>query len=358
MQAKMLRIVDRYFGMFLYVWSWMLLPFLTNRAENKNVLVIKLWAIGESVLVLPSIKALKNKGYNITVICTKQNKAVFESQMFIDRVVIFDFKNPFKAVAAILSLRKYRFSVSIDSDPYMKFSAVLGAISGASVRHGLDNRRHLYTRSVKIDENEHAVLSFYRIFASFQLFPVPRALVPIYVKPLNMALPSKSLAIHAGSASTSRTRRWSEENFAAVCDFFASKGWAVYLVGAANEKGLNKRIISCCKHRNRIQNLSGQLSLHELAYLFSKMKLVIANDAGPMHIAAAMGTPTLGLFGPNVPERFGPYGKNCMGLRKDNKPPCILPFRAQFPECDHEHMKNLSAQDVIEAAKTILAKIR
>lgn len=346
--------LDRYVGMFLYMLCWLLLPFLQNNAANKNVLIIKLWAIGESVLVLPCIKAIKDKGHTITVICTEENKAVFENQKFIDEVVVFNFTNPFKAISTILSIRKFRFSVAIDADPYMKFSAVLSALSGAQKRYGLDNRRHLYTRSVKINENEHAVLSFYRIFSAFSYFPAPKALVPVFSKPSAIKFQQNALAIHAGSASTSTTRRWPEENFAKICDFFASRGWAVYLVGAENEKDINKRIISLCKYRNRIKDLSGHLSINELAYLFSKMKLVIANDSGPMHIAAAMGIPTVGLFGPNVPERFGPYGQHCVSLRKDSGLPCILPFRAQFPECNHEHMKNLKVEDVIEASKDLV----
>ena len=84
------------------------------------------------------------------------------------------------------------------------------------------------------------------------------------------------------------------------------------------------------------------------------MQLVVANDSGPMHISAAMGTPTVGLFGPNLPERFGPYGPKCIGLRKDSRPACIFPFRSRFPYCRHDHMKYIEVGDVVKAAGKLL----
>ncbi len=355
MQAGLLRSIDKYFGAFLYLACWILSPLLRNGAKGRNVLVIKLWAIGESILVLPSIKTIADKGFSIAVICTKQNKFVFEKQKFVDKIIVFDFANPLKALAQLISLRTHGFSVSIDSDPYMKFSSVIGVLSGASRRYGFENRRLLYTDPVRINEDQHAVLVFRDVFSGLSGFPVPGSLVPVATEPVKMPFPQKSVAIHAGSATTSTTRRWPEENFASLCDYFSSRGWNVYLVGSADEKSINSDILKLCKNKDKVIDTSGSLSLGQLAYLFSRMKLVIANDSGPMHIAAAMSTPTIGLFGPNLPERFGPYGPRCIGLRNDAGPPCILPFRARFPECRHDHMKNLSVDEVVKAANKLVS---
>lgn len=357
MQARLLRTADRYFGFALYWLCWLFLPLLAKKAESREVLVVKLWALGESVLILPSVKALHDKGCRIAVICTKQNAPVFYRQPFIDRLIVFDFLNPLAALSAVLSLRKYSFAAAIDSDPYMKFSAVLAALSGAKRRVGLENRKLLYTAAVPINENEHAVLTFWKIFAAFHAFPPPRSLVPVHATRPKFTLAKKYVVIHAGSASASKMRRWPEENFAALCDYFSSRGFAVYLVGSVAEKKINSRIAAMStynKEDRKPVDLSGLLSLHELAWLFSRASLVVANDSGPMHIAAAMGVPTIGLFGPNLPERFGPYGKKCVGIRKDTRPPCILPFRARFPECSHDHMKSLGVKDVIAAVEKII----
>ncbi len=352
MRASLLRVVDRYIGALLYVITALLKPLFAGNAENKNVLVIKLWAIGESILALPSIKAVSEKGFNVTVLCTRQNASVFEGQEFIKRLVVYDFENPLHAIVQIIGLRKLCLSTAIDSDPYMKFSSVLAVLSGAKRRCGFENRALLYTDIVKINENEHAVMSFARLFACIAPVQKPSALVPLAMAPNDLKIPKKSLAIHAGSAPTSSCRRWPEEKFAEVCNYFTTNGWKVYLVGSVDEKRINKKIMELCKSKESITDLSGKLDIHELAYVFSKMGLVVANDSGPMHIAASVGAPTIGLFGPNSPKRWGPFGKRCIGIRKDG-PVCIKPFRAKFPNCNHDHMRYLTAEDVLRAAKNI-----
>jgi heptosyltransferase-1 len=61
--------------------------------------------------------------------------------------------------------------------------------------------------------------------------------------------------------------------------------------------------------------LAPPTDLHELASLLRRCRLMIANDTGPLHLAAALGTPCLGLYGPTSPARNGPYGTHCRGLR-------------------------------------------
>jgi 3-deoxy-D-manno-octulosonic-acid transferase/heptosyltransferase-1 len=72
-------------------------------------------------------------------------------------------------------------------------------------------------------------------------------------------------------------------------------------------------------------NLGGRTSLSELAYLYKKARFVITTDSGPMHLAAAVGTPVIALFGPTDPARTGPYGKGHTIIRTDLPcSPCFL----------------------------------
>lgn len=361
MNGKVLRLVDTYLGTFFYLLTWFFLPFLSRSGQeniNKNIAVVKLWAIGESVLMLPMIRTLHKKGYRITVICTKQNLPVFSDQPFISDIHVFNSESPL-VVFRILRLRKNNFSAVIDSDPYTKGSAIISALLGTKRRIGFENRPLLYTEPVKIKENCHAVETFHALFNQLEKMPVPKMLIPIAVteKDKKMAASflseGKNIIIHAGSAESSRSRRWPEENFAKLCKELAENYKAkIFLVGTKEEIAINNRILGLVG--GSVVDLSGRLTLHQLAALLSLSDIVIANDSGPMHIAAAMDTPTIGLFGPNVPERFGPYGKKCIGLRKDSSYPCILPFRRKFPECIHAHMDNIQVSDVMNAAKKLL----
>jgi 3-deoxy-D-manno-octulosonic-acid transferase/heptosyltransferase-1 len=97
-------------------------------------------------------------------------------------------------------------------------------------------------------------------------------------------------------------------------------------------------------------NLEGQTTLRDLAYLYKLSRLLITTDSGPMHIAAAMNTPTVALFGPTDPSRTGPYGKGHIVVRKKiSCSPCFL------KKCDTKRcMKEITVVKVFEAVKEIV----
>ena len=95
-----------------------------------------------------------------------------------------------------------------------------------------------------------------------------------------------------------------------------------------------------------------------------KLNWFIGNDAGAMHIAAAQGAKTIGLFGPNIPLRFAPYGKNNISIYKGEIcefSPCINVHKGEVPDClypkhsgDYQKcMKNIKVEDVLDKVKTV-----
>ena len=88
--AELLRKIDRYLGT-IVVGAICCVNFLINGNNNhknyKNVLVIRLWTLGESILTLPMIKKLKDEGYNVTILVTDRSKGVFENVDFVDEII-------------------------------------------------------------------------------------------------------------------------------------------------------------------------------------------------------------------------------------------------------------------------------
>lgn len=349
MRGKVLRWIDTYAGTALYGAARLAAPFLAKPPHEKNILVIKLWAIGESVMLLPFLKELHARGYAVTIVCTAQNKAVFEGQACVRCVHVFS--PGMFAVSNLRALRATPWLASVDAEPYTKFSAVIPVIAGATRRIGFANRALLYTETAAVDETRHMVELLRRLFSRVEPMSRPGRLVPIMVSETEKrhaakwVKPGANIVLHAGSAGSARNRRWPEEKWASLIDQLGDAH--VILIGAGEEKAINERI-STLTHRS-VTDLTGKLSLHELAALMASSQLVIANDSGPMHIAAAMGVPTIGLFGPNIPARFGPYGPRTAGIRRDRSPPCIRPFRRKFPECGHDHMNRIRVEDVMRA---------
>ncbi len=136
----------------------------------------------------------------------------------------------------------------------------------------------------------------------------------------NINLDQPIIAIHPGSPIP--LKRWIPKRYAELADWLVEKKSAkVLFVGVKDEIPIITEIQDIM-HRESI-SIAGKTNLPQLASILLKITVFIGNDSGPMHLAAAVGTNTIGLFGPGDPERFGPIGHNCATLRKKlNCPPC------------------------------------
>ncbi len=109
-------------------------------------------------------------------------------------------------------------------------------------------------------------------------------------------------------------------------------------------------------YKDKIINLAGKLDVKDLFALMPKLKLFIANDGGPMHIAAAQGVPTIGLFGTDSPFRYAPFNRKSLAIYK-NLPghPCIKPYLKEFNSCG-KCLKAIKVEEVKLAIDKILIK--
>ena len=113
------------------------------------------------------------------------------------------------------------------------------------------------------------------------------------------------VAVHPGAGAVAKL--WTVEGFASVCDELATRHRAqVILTGSAQERDLVHQVQA--KATSRPISLAGQTDLGQLAAVFRRCRLAIGVDSGAMHLAVAVGTPTVHLYGPSDPVTFGPYG--------------------------------------------------
>ncbi|MBN2123008.1 MAG: glycosyltransferase family 9 protein, partial [Deltaproteobacteria bacterium] len=117
---------------------------------------------------------------------------------------------------------------------------------------------------------------------------------------------TQRIAINPGADQTHK--RWPPERYAAVADQLIERFDAeIILLGGPGEEHLSDMIQKAMK--KNATNLAGKLTLNDLVYVISRMDLLLTNDSGPMHIAAALKTPLVAIFGPEDPKLFGPYTK-------------------------------------------------
>ena len=152
------------------------------------------------------------------------------------------------------------------------------------------------------------------------------------------------VAIHPGSPVA--LKRWRPERYAKLADWLvAQKRAKIIFVGVDAEMPIIAEIQALMREKSF--NIAGKTSLTQLASILHVCQLFIGNDSGPMHLAAAVGIPTIGLYGPGDPGRFGPVGVQCQAIRrKPDCPPCLgTTCRFGGEGC----MSEIQVADVIQA---------
>ena len=155
------------------------------------------------------------------------------------------------------------------------------------------------------------------------------------------------VAIHAGSPI--ELKRWLPERYAELADWLiAQKGAQILFVGVKEENQIITEIQSLM--RGKSINIAGETTFTQLASILHSCNVFIGNDSGPMHLAAAVGTQTIGLYGPGDPTRFGPVGEKCQTIRmKLDCPPCSG-TTCRFGE--EGCMSKIQVADVIQTLET------
>jgi 3-deoxy-D-manno-octulosonic-acid transferase/heptosyltransferase-1 len=142
------------------------------------------------------------------------------------------------------------------------------------------------------------------------------------------------------------TKLWPAGNFAALCDRMVD-GLAVRVVLT----GLESRTMDAVKSRLQrpVIDLTGRTTLRDLACLYRRASLLVSTDSGPMHIAAAVGTKVIAIFGPTDPLRTGPYGQGHKVIRTGVS--CSPCFKKTCP--DPVCMTNLGVEEVLQQVKSL-----
>ncbi|UCB57017.1 MAG: glycosyltransferase family 9 protein [Candidatus Omnitrophota bacterium] len=322
--------------------------FEINKDKIRRILVIRTdkigrmgpaaryYGLGEALLNIPAIRALKqNCNASVLALVNPAVAELLRGAAEIDQILIFDEnrwrKNPFARLKLIWQLRRMRFDLAVIFNPTKRFH-ILSFFAGIPERLGYD-RKWSFLLTHKIEDKKslgqkHEV--------EYNLDLVRHIGIDTDEKKISIAIDKEDnrfvenllskyairdkdliFAIHPHSSNPAKT--WPKENFAYVIDALRSKFAAkVVVIGAAGESSAVNDLISLTKYRP--VNLSGKLTLKQLAAFLKKCALLISNDSGPVHIAAAMERSVIAIFGRNDPGvgpvRWGPWGEGHIILHK------------------------------------------
>lgn len=341
---------------------------MLSQKDRPRILVLCSQGIGDCLMAMPAIDCLRNFYKTMRIDVLVQNDIVSEiinRTKVVDRVYVLR-KNPLKnlfILARKVIRQKYDVSITLGNTDQFKGS-LFPLICRIKHRIGLTKNRklHFYHMHVSYNGTSHKIEQNIKIISLLNIYPnsisTPRFIIyPNEQEKIDSFLQSqkteKSFLVGiVSSSSPSRagpTRRWETEKFAALGDCLVEEGKIpVFLGDTSDKQTIINNIRSLMKYPNASIDASGIFTLFETGALIRKCKAIIGNDAGLMHIAAALSVPTFTIFGHT--NRYGhrPYQKQGYIIynKKLKCSPCvdINPYGA----CKEKPcLKGISVQDVL-----------
>lgn len=332
---------------------------LSDLPPGGRILVVRPGGIGDAVLLLPALRGLREAVPDraLDVVCESRNAGVFRLAGIADRLFEFD-AHPFRTLAA---LRRGPWAAVLDTEQFHHFSAVFAVLSRAPVRIGFainPARLGLYTHLVPYDTQGPERDQFSNLVARACPSVRPSAAPFGRIPPAPPGLPPRFVLCHAGGSSESK--RWPARTFAAFCRIASAEtGWPCVLAGGKGDAAYAREVAGLFSAGRppsvpAILDRTGLLSLEETAAACRAAAVLVGPDSGLAHLAAAVGTPSVVLFGPSDPGKWGP--PSCLGTAVRTSPPCApcSMFGATKPCRGRDCMRAIAAETVWHAVRSLL----
>ena len=371
-----------------------------RQAEFSRILLIKPSAVGDVVHTLPVLEKLRRRypAARIDWLLTPENAELVRGHPGVSNILLFarrDFSTEGRRLSAVASMmglvreiRAARYEMVLDLHGQLR-SGLFAIASEAPVRIGFDRpvrRGPSFFQGRQLGNiprhgwagaREGAWLAYnYRIpIPTLDVHAVDRYLwvckllgcdegPPVFNLPVcaeaeariaghlaEYAAPGRRLAILAPGTMW-ETTHWTVAGLAGVARALGGDGFMPVIIGSKGERGLGARIQA---EAPGATDFTGQTSLADAVALIRRAAVVLTNDSGLMHIGAALGKPTISIFGPTNPVQVGPYGQMGSVVRLDLPcSPCNYRRLAQCPN-GHACMRELTVEMVMRRMREVLA---
>ena len=308
--------------------------------EPKRILITRTDRIGDVTLSTPVIKAIYDAYPNsfISFMVRPYARGIVEGNPYLDEVTVFDKKGSHKGLLGALrlahTLKDKKFDLALVLHPSIRVHIIL-FLARIPARIGYDKKmgflltgRIGHTKQLGQKHEAEYTLDMLKEIGVERRDARP--MVPqdgVAIKKIEEILASNGVSagdivigIHPGASCPSK--RWPLEKFAELTDRLTKALRAnVVIVAGPSDKRIGDELVSLAKNKGMVINLAGRTSIKELAALLKRCSLFISNDSGPVHIAVAVGTPVISIFGRNEkglsPARWKPLGKEDIVIHKE-----------------------------------------
>jgi len=289
----------------------------------RRLLIIKPSSFGDIVHALPALDALHRSWAETSIdwLVNKEWAGLLHDHPMLESVL--HFPGNFTEWRMLREhFRQRPYDMTIDLQGLLR-SGMISLMTGSRIRVGFASGREgsswFYTRRFRTAHSAmHAVDRNLDLVRQLGISTNGPITFPLPMTPESSAWVA-NLWVTLGISPTDRvclvhpaarwaTKRWPAENFAEMADRLVGQSHSRVIFIAAESQ--NDQVQQVLRRMNaQATNLTGQTTLTQLTALLRKASVLISNDSGPMHLAAAIGTPVVGIFGPTDPRKVGPYGQ-------------------------------------------------
>jgi ADP-heptose:LPS heptosyltransferase len=352
-------------------------------SNYKNILLLPMCGFGDAVCYLPFLKAVRESFPQANIVCVVVSppaRTVLEAGVDNVTVIVFNRSGQQRGWRSLLDflrrIRQYKFDVVVSgAHPDSPRIPLVAALSGARIRIGARAERlsFLYNRPLDIKTHSHAYERFRSLLTGLGVNLSPDQYLPVVQpSPTGMGGAAKlwteagldrfSVVIGLASGADTNSRgpwkpylkRWKPERYAELARWINEElGGHAVMFGGTEEKALAEQIATTAGVP--IVDFCGKAGIEELAWLLQMCTALVTNDTGVMHLAAAVGTPVVALFGPTSPLGFAPAGALVV-QGKIHCSPCY-----PYPTCDLKGcgaMDDISADRVKNFLRTTLSSLK
>ena len=338
-----------------------------------HILVVQTAFIGDAILTLPLIQTLKKKypDVQIDVVVIPRTAELFANHPDIANIFSYDKRNTDRGIAGFFQFRKkllqYRYDLAI-----VPHRSLRSAMLAMSLRP---------RKSICFDRNAGKWLFDLNVHYKSELHEIDRNLSLLHplgirdtISDIPKLYPSKEdqaavdalwkrwnfendsvAAIAPGSIWA--TKRWLPERFAETAKYFAQKKFRVVLIGGKDDLELCKTVRAQAGTAD-VQTAAGELTLLQSAELIRRCRVLLSNDSAPLHLAAAVQTPVVAIFGATIPQfGFAPRGKRdiVLGVEGLSCRPCAIHGGNRCPIGTFDCMNNMRVSIVVQAMENVLS---
>jgi lipopolysaccharide heptosyltransferase II len=369
--------------------------------SNFKILIIKFSSLGDIILSTAALRAVREKfspsntlgtdgeqrrtispaaapgsngrksqttsnNYKVSVLTGEESKDALFRCPYIDELLVADFKNKDKGLNGLLNLakclRKKNFDTIIDLQNNRK-SHILSFLTLSANRYGYDNKKFGFLLNHRIKDDKSVVDPVTHQFRILKMLDIdlkdphlelwPTEEDQMYIDGLLnaqwLSANQKIIGINISASGRWPTKNWPLTNMAKLCEELRLRDMRAVLTGTEKDLNQANALLNLAKNIKPI-NTCGKTSVNQLACLIKRCAVFISSDSSPLHIAAAVNTPFIALFGATDPARHLPPAKDFVVIKKDL--PCSPCYKSKCRR--RKCMELISTGEVLEAIDRLL----